>query len=103
MRSTSTVSDRRVSLQPRIDALDDEEVLAGPDVAELPRLAREAVEARVRLHALLQLALLRRQLCNLRALSLQLVTSRHPAAQRVVVRVADQDNERDRAPSARKR
>src|SRR5213082_426594 len=57
-RSLSITVNRRVGFQPGLDALDDEEVLAGADVAEAARLAREAVEARVRLHALLELAFL---------------------------------------------
>src|SRR5512133_393991 len=64
-RSLSTCAEPSVRLLPRLDALDDEEVLAGTDVPELPRLPRDAVEALRRVHALLQASLQRGELRHL--------------------------------------
>src|SRR5256714_8170803 len=99
-RSLSIPVDTRVRVLPGLDSLDDEEVLAWTDVAEPPCFARERLARRRRLHLLKQRALLRRELRDLGLAGGELVTRLHPATQRVIVRIADQDHEQHRELAA---
>src|SRR5439155_3880040 len=92
-----------VGVLPGLDALDDEEVLAGTDVAEPPRLARERIARRRSLNPFEQRALLRREPGDLGLTGGELVTRLEPAPQRMVVRVADQDDQQDGEPAPSER
>src|SRR6185437_2950001 len=102
-RSLSITVDRSVSAAPGLDALDDEEMLAGADVPEASRLACERIRAGGGIQPLLKLALLRRELRHFRAPARELVSRLEPRAERVVVGVADQHDEDHGEPAPHER
>src|SRR5256886_3149591 len=102
-RSLSIAADRSgVAFPPGLNALDDEEVLAGAEETEPPRLARERVAAGREVKPILQDTLLARQAADLGAPRRELVARLGPASERVGGRVADRQHQHDGKPPPRK-
>src|SRR4051812_44035579 len=88
------------ALPPLRDALDDEEVLAGADVAERARFARERGEARGGAEPMLELRLLPLQLLDGRPAVGELPVRVDVSPQRPVVEEPDEREHADRHPAA---
>jgi hypothetical protein len=84
-----------VELFPGLYALDDEEVLSRTDEPQPPRLARERVAALRELKPVLECALLGRQPADFGAPRGELAPRLEPASERVVLRIADPNDQQD--------
>src|SRR5205085_9040227 len=99
-RSSAMPHDRRLLREPCPDALDDVEVLARPDVAQLTRLPCNRIDVRRRREPAFELPPLGAQPGDLGAPCTQIGTRREIGAEWVVVEVADGHDCGDRAPAA---
>ena len=86
---------------PLRDVLDDEEVLAGSDVAERPRFLHEHRERRSPLELLLKLCVLLLQLPHRRDPNRALRARVDEVVQRPVVQKPDEEQSSNREPAAR--
>src|SRR5436305_6691973 len=91
---------RMLPALPLRDVLDDEEVLARPDVAERPRLAREDSQRRRPPQPLLEPGLLQLQLPHGLELDRALRARVEVVVQRPVIEESDEHERSDREPAA---